>query len=189
MSTSETATFDANVCPCGRGKILKHVTTQDNPWSTADITYEVSCQVCAIDWQLESTGVALVSRRAAAETSAANERWMEAGKPLHSLVEGLVGRYFAQFAAKSKKAEWQEMQRLDIYTGSYRNFLQDKSNHKPAGKIAYGLRNRAWLTGLAKQSGQEGELQRLIATWDASRREWEQAARSVKRWPVDAPRK
>jgi len=189
VSTSETVTFDANVCPCGRGKILKHVTTQDNPWSTDDISYELSCPVCATDWQLESTGVALISRHASAETSAANVRWMEAEKPLHSIVEGLVGRYFAQFAAKSKKAEWQKMQRLDIYMGSYRNFLHDKLNNKPAGKIAYGLRNREWLTGLAKQSGQEGELQRLMATWDASRREWEQAARSVKRWPVDAPRR
>lgn len=185
MSTSDTSTFDSNVCPCGRGRILKHVTTQDNPWSSADISYELSCASCEVDWMLESSGVALVSRREEIESNAAREVWLEGGRPLHELAETLVNRYFSQFAAKSKKAEWQEMQRLDIYTSNYRNFLQDRAKGKQPGQIAYGLRNRSWLTALAKEEGRDSELAGLIAAWDASRAEWERAEKSVRRWPVN----
>jgi hypothetical protein len=188
MSTSETVTLDANVCPCGCGKILKHVTTQDNPWSSADISYELSCESCEADWILENTGVALVSRREAAEENSAREAWLQAGEPLRALVEELVSGYFGRFAAPSKKAEWREMQRLDIYKGSYRNFLQDKAKGGRPGQTAYGLRNRPWLAGLAEERNRQSELKQLIATWDARKDAWEQAARRVRRWPVDRPR-
>jgi len=184
MSTSETVILESNVCPCGHGKILKHVTTQDNPWSSADISYELSCETCAANWVLDQTGIALVSRHAAAKADAANEAWRLAGQRLHAVVEKLVNDYFTHFAAQSKKAEWQEMHRLDIYVGTYRNYLQDKRNKQQAGKIAYGLRNRPWLTALAAELNSETELNQLIATWDARKNEWEEAARAVKRWPV-----
>ena len=188
MSTSDTSTFDSNVCPCGRGTILKHVTTQDNPWSSADIAYELSCGFCNPHWILETTGVALVSRVEAAQENAAREAWLQGGEPLHRLAEGLVSGYFADFGAKTKKAEWQEMQRLGIYAGSYRNYLQDKAKKRDPGKIAYGLRNQAWLEELARGESVDAELASLAATWAARRSEWEATARQVKRWPVERPR-
>jgi hypothetical protein len=77
------------------------------------------------------------------------------------------------------------MQRLDIYTGNYRNYLQNRTKGKQPGQVAYGLRNRSWLTALAKEEGRDFELGELIAAWDADRAEWERAARSVRRWPVN----
>jgi hypothetical protein len=77
------------------------------------------------------------------------------------------------------------MQRLDIYTSKYRSYLDDRAKGKQPGQIAYGLRNRSWLTALSKEEGRDSELAGLIAAWDASRSEWERAARSVRRWPVN----
>jgi hypothetical protein len=46
MSTSETDEYKIGKCPCGNGDIIKSVTTQDNPWSGADIYYRVDCDKC-----------------------------------------------------------------------------------------------------------------------------------------------
>jgi hypothetical protein len=133
----------------------------------------------------ESSGGPLVSRREHAESNAAREAWLDGVRPLHELTETLVNRYFGNFAAKSKKAEWQEMQRLDIYVGNYRNYLQARGKGENPGQIAFGLRNRSWLTALAKEGGRDGELAGLIAAHDAARDKWEQAGRSVRRWPLE----
>lgn len=186
MSTQETSTFDANQCPCGKGKILKHVTTQDNPWSGADISYELDCSVCHAEWALEPSGVALVWWPSYTASEAAREAWLQSTEPLRALVDGLVNRYFANFAAKSKKAELNEMLRLDIYTGNYRTFLKCKSEGKSPGEIAYGLRNREWLYSLAKADHRE--LRALITASEARKSIWEETARKVRRWPLDSRR-
>lgn len=144
MSTSETATFDANVCPCGQGKVVKHVTTQDNPWSSADIAYALECERCHRQgWMLERGGGALVLRSSEAPSSAAYDVWMRSSKQLHELVGKLVDDYFSRFAAKSKKAECGELHRLGIYAGNYRGYLKSRSGGETIGQISYGLRNQA----------------------------------------------
>jgi len=185
VSTSETVTLGANVCPCGKGRIVKHVTTQDNPWSSADISYELECPAClTVGWGLEGSGVFLVRKSTEAAAEAANEAWMQAGKPLHELIGSLVDVYFATFGAKSKKAEFEEAKRLDIYTGSYRNFLKGKSERKTTGQLCYGLRNRTWIASLADAKGCRQRLDSLIETFDRKRAEWEGAAKAVVRWPL-----
>ena len=186
MSTSETTTFDANRCPCGKGKIVKHVTTQDNPWSGADISYELKCQICSADWGLEPGGVALVSHSSWTASKVAQDAWFQTMEPLQALVRDFVDRYFASFAARSKKAEWEEMLRLDIYTGNYRGFLKSKSEGKSPGEIAYGLRNRGWLSSLARARERDPELKELIAEAEARRSDWEEASEKVRRWPLDS---
>ena len=187
MSTSETVTFDANVCPCGGGKILKHVTTQDNPWSSADIAYELGCESCRNDWVIERSG-ALVSRSSEARSNAAHDVWWQSVELLQELVQDLVNNYFVGFAAKSKKAEWQEMQRLDIYVGSYRSFLQCKSDGRTPGEISFGQRNRSWLSSLAKRHNCNEKLDQLIVVCDARKKEWEEAAKKIVRWSHDSPK-
>lgn len=188
MSTSETVTFDANVCPCGQGKILKHVTTQDNPWSSADIVYELGCEICRADWVIERSAATLVSRTSEARSNAAHDAWWQSVQPLQELVQDLVNNYFAGFAAKSKKAEWGEMQRLDIYVGSYRNFLKSKSDGHTPGEISFGLRNKSWLSSLAKLHNCSEKLEQLIAVYDARKKVWEEAAKKIVRWPLDSPK-
>jgi hypothetical protein len=41
MSTSETTHSAIGNCPCGNGKIIESYTTQDNPWSSADIGFSI----------------------------------------------------------------------------------------------------------------------------------------------------
>ncbi len=149
MSTSETYTQTVCECPCGKGSVVKHVTTQDNPWSSADISIELDCTSCAAEWRLEHQS--LVLRSSETPYREAQDAEHKAYERLRELVDPLVDDYFARFAAKTKKAEWEEMQRLNIYSGSYRNFLDAKKTKQP-GQIAYGLRNEEWLRELAGES-------------------------------------
>jgi hypothetical protein len=76
MSTSDTDTWDANVCPCGASKILKHITNEDNSWSRPRIAYELQYPACAaLGWGLESTGVSLVLRDTEVALRRANDAW------------------------------------------------------------------------------------------------------------------
>jgi hypothetical protein len=134
----------------------------------------------------DGSGSFLVSISSESEARAAQARMRQAGDPLHVLVRRLVDRYFASLNAPTKKAEWQEMQRLDIYVHGYRDYLSSKRAGKTPGEIGYGLRNRPWLASLAS-SQERGELDSLLASYEARKREWDEAARRVVRWPLSPP--
>jgi hypothetical protein len=56
MSTTDIGIVEEGPCPCGKGHIAKQVTTQDNPWSTADVCYSIECADCSGAWRLEHGG-------------------------------------------------------------------------------------------------------------------------------------
>src|SRR5579859_4356481 len=121
MSTSETVDFELGPCPCGAGKLVKSITTQDNPWSSADISYSIACASCSQAWRIEGHGLVNVQSEAPYSAAYREERAKHAA--LNALCGPLVDSYFRVFAAKSKKAEHAEMARLGIYSGNCRNFL------------------------------------------------------------------
>lgn len=53
MSTSETVEWTLGKCPCGLGEIVNEITTQDNPWSSADSNLFIRCERCASEWRIE----------------------------------------------------------------------------------------------------------------------------------------
>ena len=52
MSTSEKWT-DEYLCLCGKGKILAHVDSPDNPWSGCRCNYEIVCATCSSEWVID----------------------------------------------------------------------------------------------------------------------------------------
>lgn len=147
MSTSETFSQAVCKCPCGYGNVTRHVTTQDNPWSSSDISIELDCIPCSATWSLEGHMLVLRSSKLPYEDAKSAEYKIH--EQLRDAVATLTDEYFTRFDAKTKKAEWEEMKRLDIYSGSYRSFLALKGRGMRAGQIAYGLRNEEWLQSLA----------------------------------------
>lgn len=148
-------------CPCGHGEIVKHVTTQDNPWSSADIAYSIDCAKCSAEWRLEYEH--LVLRSSEVGYKASGQHLDESFKPLHKLVNTLVADYFASFAAKSKKAELAEMARLGICDAKYPAYLRYRREGKSPADICYGLKNIPWLMSLAEMHGLKDSLELLIS--------------------------
>lgn len=168
MSTSETATFELCKCPCGKGRIVKHITTQDNPWSSADIVYEIQCRACSAAWRLDYRR--LVLKKSEIQYKNAQLAEKSEHKKLRTIVDELVNQYFTAFAAPSKKAELAEMERLDITTQSYSSFLKGKREGYKPSELCYGLRNPKWLKKLASNQGVEKKLSRLISSMSKAKK-------------------
>jgi|SRR5579863_855329 len=127
MSTSETVDFVLGPCPCGAGKLVQNITTQDNPWSSADVGYSIACPSCSQAWRIEGRGIVNVKSEAPYNAVYREERAKYAA--LSELCDPLVDSYFQTFAAKTKKRPSTPV-RLGIYSGSYRNFLTSKREKK-----------------------------------------------------------
>jgi hypothetical protein len=151
MSTSETVDFNKGPCPCGNGALVKHVTTQDNPWSSADIAYTISCAACATTWRVDGNWLTLKSSEQAHDGAWAEE--LEASSVLDALIHQLVNGYFMTFSAPSKKAEHTEMVRLGITSQSYRQYLEHKRNGDTSASACFARNNESWLYGLATEQG------------------------------------
>jgi hypothetical protein len=184
MSTSETSTFPANVCPCGQGSIVKHVTTQDNPWSSADISYELACKVCAGKWRMESGGLVLVESEKSFD--AANQAARRTWKDLREISSSLVDDYFDNAPHKSKKAQWEAMTELQIYRDSYRNYLRRRADGETPGSIAVPRGNVPWLLSLAKAKNRLAETNAAIEADTAARKTCDEEAKKIVRWPKEA---
>lgn len=183
MSTSETVEFDVGKCPCGNGAIVKSVTTQDNPWSSADISFSISCTKCSSEWIV---GYGSLSSRA--ETSAlraAEDSQRKVEEELRSMIAPLVDDYFDQLGLPTMVAEHRELLRLDITTGDVRQYRKSRSaGGKKISEICAPMRNQGWVETLITSAGKSKEYKETTSRLDQARAECRAAAAKVKRFPI-----
>lgn len=182
MSTSETVDFELGPCPCGAGKLVQSITTQDNPWSSADVGYSIDCPSCSLGWRIDGRRLVNVKSEALYNAASCEERARYAA--LRQLCDPLIDSYFLAFTAKTKKAEHAEMVRLGIYSGSYRNFLASKRERKPCSEIAYGLRNYDWLSNQARKAGIGFEFERRLSELKDAKKQSSDAYKTIIRQPI-----
>ncbi|QOL80526.1 hypothetical protein [Pseudooceanicola spongiae] len=182
MSTSETVDFPICSCPCGNGKIIKSVTTQDNPWSSADIDYYIGCNDCSKVWQIEYQS--LVSREeATAAKKAANDYW-SSRENLLSLINPLADNYFERLSAPSMAAEHREMCRLGISSSDIRNYRRLRNSGQSFSSICDPLRNAGWVKELISGSELHVEYEALFAAMNDADANKRQAEKAIKRLPI-----
>lgn len=186
MSTSETTSYASNTCPCGKGEIIKHVTTQDNPWSSADISYELACDACRVEWRMEEYGGHLIKTSSEVEYNNASAARNQTWNAVKQLAAPFIDTYFNAHAPKSKKAQWEKMQELDVFAGSYKDYLNRRSAGEAPGDIAHGIRNPKWLLSLAPDDNARQELTKAIADHESAKKALETAAGKIVRWPKEA---
>lgn len=184
MSTSETTEFPAADCPCGKGKILKYVTTQDNPWSSADVSYGIDCSRCAGEWEITSYGT-LTNRESERPHKEAYRAEREIATERHSLVDGLVDQYFQNFGAKTMIAELREMQRLGISKMNIVQFRKAVRDGRKPSERAHALKNLDWLSDLASAAGKASTFRQLRARYDNAIERTADAAKAVIRRAQD----
>lgn len=177
MSTLETVEQRVGACPCGKGYILASITTEDNPWSSADISYLVDCKPCDAKWKVD--GKRLVSRAEMTALSKARNSYHAIAAKMDALCDPVVDAYFAEFAAPSMAAEHREMLRLNITTSDIRNFRKGKRVGKKASELSFARRNTKWLAQRLKDAGLYETFEALQSELDAADKRVEQAYRSV----------
>lgn len=177
MSTSETVEFDLGPCPCGKTQLVKIVTTQDNPWSSADISYELRCAPCSKSWRTSGASMTLVSSEA--EFDHACDVRDNAFDAAMAVASEIVQKYFKAFAAPSKKAQHAEMVKLGITGLSYRLYLDALKGGKAPHQIASPLLNRQWLLMESAKQGLEDKLKPLLTAVDSAESAWSAASKKI----------
>jgi len=161
MSTSETITFDVSACPCNAGRLVKNVTSQDNPWSGVDVTFSIDCPTCAADWRIDRTMMVLRSSESAYHSALAADR--AASEAVDALVQPLIEQFVAELSASNKKALHAELTKLNLTSLSYRQFLEHLRKGRKASE-AVTSRNLGWLSSLADAHGVRDQFEKLTQT-------------------------
>lgn len=159
MSTSETITFNRGACPCGAGHIAQHVTTQDNPWSGADVSYSIKCVRCCREWRLDDSTLILLSSEV--PYLAASKAQEAAAAPLRDLVTTLMTQHFTAFAGRTKKAEHAVLTELRVCKMSYKQYLEHRKRGGTMATAADPRRNAIWLERVAAAQGKLAEWRSL----------------------------
>ena len=183
MSTSEKDTFDSGPCPCGNGHIVRHVTSYDNPWSGADVSYSIECQKCSSEWRFDSHVAPLMVRRSSEiEYTAALAEQMAASGELSAASQQIVSAYFAKFAAKNKKLEHAELERLGITSRSYKQYLAHRREGGAAATDSFASRNTEWLLQQAADESRRDEIVELLERSERAKQATADAAKKIERW-------
>lgn len=177
MSTSETTEHTVGLCPCGEGEIVKSITTQDNPWSSADISVRINCFKCSSEWRVLYNSLILRSSEQEATRAGQNAAAIE--KQLIAVIEPLFDRHFA--GIKTKKAELAELHRLGISQDNYRAYLEARRIKPSIAQCCHPLRNTVWLRSIAEEGGVLGDLDTLLSDIREAKEVHEHALTSIVR--------
>jgi hypothetical protein len=181
MSTSDSVTLNKGPCPCGNGHIAQHVTTQDNPWSGADICYSIACDKCNDEWRLEGDTCTAVLRASEVEYTVAMRNQHSAYLSFTKDSEQLIEDYFASYPAKNKKMEHAEMERLNLTSMNYRQYLAHRRNGDSIASCCHGQRNKEWLFQQAAAYGKQREIEDLFNLYETTKNTASDAARLIVR--------
>ena len=125
-----------------------------------------------------------VDTRTEADYNKATQHERTCREKLHELIDALVNQYFADFGAKTIKAEHAEMVRLGITSQNYRQYLKGKNDGSSPAQMSHGLKNREWLMGLALTASQDAELQRRQAAHETAKAAIQAASKQIVRVPM-----
>jgi hypothetical protein len=162
MSTSETISYNIGKCPCGKGNVVRTIVSQDNPWSSADVSNHIECSRCSSEWDLNHSGDRLTLRSSTIPSQLASKIRMEAGHDLDTYIRDLAAKYFEDQKFKTKKAEHEHLIQLGIASGSYRTYLQDRKR-SPMHGVGYPRKNEAFVEQVVTTYGDKTQFQALLS--------------------------
>jgi len=186
MTRVEHDTFEEGPCPCGNGRILRHVESTDYRYSSVHISYSIGCSACNRQWRIEHG--TLVLREREAPYLAARVESDSARGALHRLAQELVKSYLNTQTFKSKKAEFEHLQALNLSASNYAAYLKERRTGNEVHQLAYGLRNIPWLKERATASGRMVELMELLHNHEVASEKVEVASKQVVRRSVKSAR-
>ena len=171
------------MCPCGKGKVIRHVVSWDNPWSGTDASVHLECSNCASEWELDRTGSTLTLRSSLMPVNSALREVSAARGALDRYLRALAGQHFNDCALKSKKMEHALLVELKVYGASYGTYLKDRKTRSMA-EVCHLGGNQKFVEELIAQRGDRNQvdaLKRVISEKDAA---LNNANAQVVRWQV-----
>jgi hypothetical protein len=173
MSTSEKFTRNFCPCPCGKGKILEHIDSPDNPWSKTHFSYELECPDCSKEWVLEET--TLFNRLARSEMS---KCWSEQRKiegRLGSLGKRAIEDILAERNLESFKKEHRMLTEARVCREGPIRYARARKSGVVASEMCVPIGNIVWIIENLQPSQMKDEIQALQQEREISERKEELA--------------
>ncbi|RWB78332.1 MAG: hypothetical protein EOQ50_00475 [Mesorhizobium sp.] len=180
MSTSETVDIALGPCPCSQGKLFKYVTSQDNPWSSVQISYGTDCQRCSNEWSFSSYGT-MTNNASEQSYKEAYEAELEISTRLLAIVDDLVDAHFADYATKPATVELREMHRLGIAKLNIEHLRKARRAGRKPSETVSALNNLDWLYTVARRAGREPEFIGLRKAYEDARAETKRRSEKIVR--------
>lgn len=134
MSRTEHDTFKESACLCGKGQVTKHVVSTDYVFGSAEVSYELECPACAIEWRFEHRTFTL--RASERDYTAAKAALDDAQRNFATIAREVIDAHFATLELGTKKAELLELERLGLGGGNYRSYTAERRRNRTPGQIA-----------------------------------------------------
>jgi len=170
MSTEEQWTARHCACPCGQGSISVHVVSPDHPWGGGSQSLSIDCPTCRKVWRLDPRG--LVEIASEADYLAARKASERPSRELRQLVEKIVKRFFKSMTFATRKAEWEELQRLGFYQWPLHQYRKLRRDGQTVGEIARVEWSSPWVLEHCEPSERESviALRKRLADLDIEER-------------------
>lgn len=161
MSTSEQWTHDLSRCPCGKGKILEHVDSPDNPWSKPSRIVKIACDVCAKKWEID--GMRLINRDANAESQRLWKLYCDAGRELEHLVRMAIDSILSTRKLALPKEEWKFLKEAGLCRVGPIRYKRMRLEGRSASAMCTAKHNIDWILEQIVGSGLREQINQIIA--------------------------
>lgn len=165
MSTSEQWTSEYGPCPCGKGKILQHWDSPDNPWSRTIVTNELSCGECQKKWVLD--GTRLHNREAYEDERRTSHAYYEASKQLDAICASAIDAILSTKALASPKDEYLLLKSAGVCFEGPIRYKRFRLKGRAASKMCRPTSNLAWVVDTLDDDSMKSRIISLRSEMDA----------------------
>ncbi len=134
MNTDDQWIEELGSCPCKDGKVVVVVVTPNNMYSKTTRSVKINCDKCAAEWSISEQSLILKSSEN--EWRNLSHQLSEARHKLRPTFIEAVDRHFVALAATTRKAEWEELERLGLASCTLPTFRKHRQGGKSVGEAA-----------------------------------------------------
>jgi hypothetical protein len=146
-------------CPCGKGSISKSIESPDHPWGGGRVSIPgIACTTCSAEWRIFGKSLYLISSEEPLKPL--EEENSRLGMELTQIGREAVDAYFAARGG-TKKSEWEELKRLEMYVGSYSTYLKCRRTQPSIGMLAYWP-TPTWIVANAKSDEHKARARAIV---------------------------
>ncbi len=187
MSTSEKWTNDYSPCPCGKGKILEHVDSPDNPWSRISYDYSLECKKCDIKYILG--GKELKNRKGHEEADEYFRNFCDIEDELTEICKEAIDEILKSMHIHTPKIEYQTLVNANLCSEGPIRYPRLRKAGKRASDLCQPLANIDWIINKLPNTSKANKIAHMKAEMEQFESKWRAARKKEKPIPISSLRK
>jgi hypothetical protein len=187
MSTSEKWEHEYSSCPCGKGKIIEHVDSPDNPWSRTTFEYTLECKVCAKKYILVNED--LRDKQAYEEARNCWSKKYDIERKLTEICKEAINEILKDMRILYPKEEYRILVSAGICKEGPIRYPRFRKEGMKAGNLCQPLANIDWIIDNLRDTSKVDRISKLKAEMDRYESRWSAAMKKDKPIPITSLRR